>query len=186
MFLRNNTNKQYSLRRLKKGTASVAVALAVLGAGVATSQTVKADLQEEKYRTHLLQERYHNLRTLVEDLEQYVNRLSGIASASRSEQDEGNLFVQNNWVDQALGALDGQPYMKALEDQISKLAEAKARIEDLTKQINNADEQKKQLEEALQTEQNSGSALINSILQKEKTISEKETLINNQKKSILE
>nr|AFN85494.1 M protein [Streptococcus equi subsp. zooepidemicus]AHI46577.1 SzM [Streptococcus equi subsp. zooepidemicus]AHI46579.1 SzM [Streptococcus equi subsp. zooepidemicus]AHI46580.1 SzM [Streptococcus equi subsp. zooepidemicus]AHI46581.1 SzM [Streptococcus equi subsp. zooepidemicus] len=43
MFLRNNTNKQYSLRRLKKGTASVAVALAILGAGVATSQTVKAE-----------------------------------------------------------------------------------------------------------------------------------------------
>ncbi|MCD3463551.1 YSIRK-type signal peptide-containing protein [Streptococcus equi subsp. zooepidemicus] len=43
MFLRNNTNKQYSLRRLKKGTASVAVALAVLGAGVTTSQTVKAE-----------------------------------------------------------------------------------------------------------------------------------------------
>ncbi|MDT9121491.1 YSIRK-type signal peptide-containing protein, partial [Escherichia coli] len=31
---RENTNKHYSLRKLKKGTASVAVALCVLGAGL--------------------------------------------------------------------------------------------------------------------------------------------------------
>ncbi|HGC6488348.1 TPA: YSIRK-type signal peptide-containing protein, partial [Streptococcus pyogenes] len=31
---RENTNKHYSLRKLKKGTASVAVALSVLGAGL--------------------------------------------------------------------------------------------------------------------------------------------------------
>ncbi|HEP6513399.1 TPA: YSIRK-type signal peptide-containing protein, partial [Streptococcus pyogenes] len=30
---RKDTNKQYSLRKLKTGTASVAVAVAVLGAG---------------------------------------------------------------------------------------------------------------------------------------------------------
>ena len=40
---RNNTNKQYSLRKLKKGTASVAVALSVLGAGLASQTEVKAD-----------------------------------------------------------------------------------------------------------------------------------------------
>lgn len=55
MFLKNNTNKQYSLRKLKKGTASVAVALAVLGAGVATSQTVKAD--NKKSWNHLYKRR---------------------------------------------------------------------------------------------------------------------------------
>ncbi len=41
---RKNTNKQYSLRKLKTGTASVAVALTVLGAGLAVNQTeVKAE-----------------------------------------------------------------------------------------------------------------------------------------------
>lgn len=56
MFLKNNTNKQYSLRKLKKGTASVAVALAVLGAGVATSQTVKADNKKKSWN-HLYKRR---------------------------------------------------------------------------------------------------------------------------------
>ncbi|HER2947689.1 TPA: YSIRK-type signal peptide-containing protein, partial [Streptococcus pyogenes] len=36
---RENTNKHYSLRKLKKGTASVAVALSVIGAGLAVNQT---------------------------------------------------------------------------------------------------------------------------------------------------
>lgn len=40
---RKNTNKQYSLRKLKKGTASVAVALSVLGAGLASQTEVKAE-----------------------------------------------------------------------------------------------------------------------------------------------
>lgn len=40
---RENTNKHYSLRKLKKGTASVAVALCVLGAGLANQTEVKAE-----------------------------------------------------------------------------------------------------------------------------------------------
>lgn len=71
MFLKNNTNKQYSLRKLKKGTASVAVALAVLGAGVATSQTVKAD-NKKKLESSLQKEEKRFLRisdaiTVLED-----------------------------------------------------------------------------------------------------------------------
>ncbi|HGI1190383.1 TPA: YSIRK-type signal peptide-containing protein, partial [Streptococcus pyogenes] len=40
---RKDTNKQYSLRKLKTGTASVAVALTVLGAGFANQTEVKAE-----------------------------------------------------------------------------------------------------------------------------------------------
>ncbi|EHI70952.1 M protein, serotype 12 family protein [Streptococcus ictaluri 707-05] len=40
---RENTNKHYSLRKLKKGTTSVAVALCVLGAGLASQTEVRAD-----------------------------------------------------------------------------------------------------------------------------------------------
>ncbi|SQF77177.1 M protein [Streptococcus dysgalactiae subsp. equisimilis] len=40
---RKNTNKQFSLRKLKTGTASVAVALTVVGAGLVAGQTVKAN-----------------------------------------------------------------------------------------------------------------------------------------------
>lgn len=43
---RKNTNKHYSLRKLKTGTASVAVALTVVGAGLVAGQTVKADSME--------------------------------------------------------------------------------------------------------------------------------------------
>ncbi|ESU87223.1 Gram-positive signal peptide protein, YSIRK family [Streptococcus pyogenes GA40884] len=44
---RKDTNKQYSLRKLKTGTASVAVAVAVLGAGFANQTEVKADSSRE-------------------------------------------------------------------------------------------------------------------------------------------
>ncbi|HEQ9753983.1 TPA: M protein [Streptococcus pyogenes] len=40
---KNNTNRHYSLRKLKTGTASVAVALTVLGAGFANQTEVKAN-----------------------------------------------------------------------------------------------------------------------------------------------
>ncbi|GET74252.1 hypothetical protein KNZ06_07090 [Streptococcus dysgalactiae subsp. equisimilis] len=44
---RKNTNKHYSLRKLKTGTASVAVALTVVGAGLVAGQTVKANNSED-------------------------------------------------------------------------------------------------------------------------------------------
>ncbi|HHK1865578.1 TPA: YSIRK-type signal peptide-containing protein, partial [Streptococcus pyogenes] len=40
---RQQTKKNYSLRKLKTGTASVAVALTVLGAGFANQTEVRAD-----------------------------------------------------------------------------------------------------------------------------------------------
>ncbi|HEP1255589.1 TPA: YSIRK-type signal peptide-containing protein [Streptococcus pyogenes] len=42
-MVRKDTNRHYSLRKLKKGTASVAVALTVVGAGLASQTEVKAD-----------------------------------------------------------------------------------------------------------------------------------------------
>ncbi|HHS8089316.1 TPA: YSIRK-type signal peptide-containing protein, partial [Streptococcus pyogenes] len=46
-MVRKDTNKQYSLRKLKTGTASVAVALTVLGAGFANQTEVKAEEHEK-------------------------------------------------------------------------------------------------------------------------------------------
>ncbi|VHD39336.1 M18 protein [Streptococcus pyogenes] len=43
-MVRKDTNRQYSLRKLKKGTASVAVALTVVGAGFANQTEVKAEV----------------------------------------------------------------------------------------------------------------------------------------------
>ncbi|HGI7976321.1 TPA: YSIRK-type signal peptide-containing protein, partial [Streptococcus pyogenes] len=42
-MVRKDTNRHYSLRKLKKGTASVAVALTVVGAGFANQTEVKAE-----------------------------------------------------------------------------------------------------------------------------------------------
>ncbi|HFL2716609.1 TPA: M-related protein Mrp [Streptococcus pyogenes] len=45
---KRNPNKHYSLRKLKTGTASVAVALTVLGTGLANTTDVKADLSTQE------------------------------------------------------------------------------------------------------------------------------------------
>lgn len=42
-MVRKDTNRHYSLRKLKTGTASVAVALTVVGAGLASQTEVKAE-----------------------------------------------------------------------------------------------------------------------------------------------
>ncbi|WP_136291534.1 YSIRK-type signal peptide-containing protein, partial [Streptococcus pyogenes] len=42
-MVRKDTNRHYSLRKLKTGTTSVAVALTVLGAGFANQTEVKAE-----------------------------------------------------------------------------------------------------------------------------------------------
>ncbi|HER1352534.1 TPA: YSIRK-type signal peptide-containing protein, partial [Streptococcus pyogenes] len=49
-MVRKDTNRHYSLRKLKKGTASVAVALTVLGAGFANQTEVKAEEHESVTR----------------------------------------------------------------------------------------------------------------------------------------
>ncbi|HEP1368166.1 TPA: YSIRK-type signal peptide-containing protein, partial [Streptococcus pyogenes] len=58
-MVRKDTNRHYSLRKLKKGTASVAVALTVVGAGLASQTEVKADNGRaiyERARERALQE----------------------------------------------------------------------------------------------------------------------------------
>lgn len=45
---KRNPNKHYSLRKLKTGTASVAVALTVLGTGLANTTDVKADFSTQE------------------------------------------------------------------------------------------------------------------------------------------
>ncbi|HEP1710072.1 TPA: M protein [Streptococcus pyogenes] len=46
-MVRKDTNRHYSLRKLKKGTASVAVALTVVGAGLASQTEVKANRADD-------------------------------------------------------------------------------------------------------------------------------------------
>src|SRR3712207_5848189 len=120
MFLRNNTNKQYSLRKLKKGTASVAVALAVLGAGVATSQTVKADedvtlaRRREEGRNRELYDSVFLLHSEVQNLVNYMRDLQVLKSQSYSTNSE------QQYVD----------YLKRLNDQFEKIYNEKTGIKE--------------------------------------------------------
>ncbi|VHC07325.1 M18 protein [Streptococcus pyogenes] len=54
-MVRKDTNRQYSLRKLKKGTASVAVALTVVGAGLASQTEVKANNRADSARRQVLE-----------------------------------------------------------------------------------------------------------------------------------
>ncbi|HGI0596124.1 TPA: YSIRK-type signal peptide-containing protein [Streptococcus pyogenes] len=70
---RKDTNKQYSLRKLKTGTASVAVAVAVLGAGFANQTEVKAE--EERTFTELPYEaRYKAWKSENDELRENYRR----------------------------------------------------------------------------------------------------------------
>ncbi|HEP1337172.1 LPXTG cell wall anchor domain-containing protein [Streptococcus pyogenes] len=76
---RKDTNKQYSLRKLKTGTASVAVAVAVLGAGFANQTEVKAEEASPKNGQLTLQQKYDALtnenKSLRKERDNYLNYL---------------------------------------------------------------------------------------------------------------
>ncbi|HEQ8624908.1 TPA: YSIRK-type signal peptide-containing protein, partial [Streptococcus pyogenes] len=67
-MVRKDTNKQYSLRKLKKGTASVAVALTVVGAGLASQTEVKADRYTDAHNA-VTQGRTVPLRNLLLEMD---------------------------------------------------------------------------------------------------------------------
>lgn len=74
---RENTNKHYSLRKLKKGTASVAVALTVLGAGlVVNTNEVSADRVSRSMSRDDLLNRAQDLEAKKHALEHQNTKLS--------------------------------------------------------------------------------------------------------------
>lgn len=156
MFLRNNTNKQYSLRKLKKGTASVAVTLAVFGAGMVTSQTVKAEssalLREEKQRAESLEEEYRNLVDSLRQLESlhaHFAALRDVASRS-SEANIGHLLGFNNRIEDMLSPYSFSGYKKALEEKFTQLSEKDKEISAIKAQIENLKQEKAKAENELQ------------------------------------
>ncbi|HHK2033549.1 TPA: YSIRK-type signal peptide-containing protein, partial [Streptococcus pyogenes] len=104
-MVRKDTNKQYSLRKLKTGTTSVAVALTVLGAGLTVNQTEvsarvttrsqaqdAAGLKEkaDKYevRNHELEHNNEKLKTENSDLKTENSNLKTENSKLTSEKEE--------------------------------------------------------------------------------------------------
>lgn len=101
---RKNTNKQFSLRKLKTGTASVAVALCVLGAGLTTENTVLA--QEQGYNLAQTSEKY--LDELFDKVSDFLNKTDGLESATQEvhrlreeakEKLESNRYDNKTYVD---------------------------------------------------------------------------------------
>ncbi|HER0777282.1 TPA: YSIRK-type signal peptide-containing protein [Streptococcus pyogenes] len=141
---KRNPNKHYSLRKLKTGTASVAVALTVLGTGLANTTDVKAEsrgyqapprvLLQGKEANKVFEER-KALEKQARDLGDTINHMSQIISEQSRKiaalKSEAELKNQ-----QALEALNNK------NEQIAKLtnenAQLKEAIEGYVQTIQNA------------------------------------------------
>ncbi|HGA4274129.1 TPA: YSIRK-type signal peptide-containing protein, partial [Streptococcus pyogenes] len=85
---RQQTKKNYSLRKLKTGTASVAVALTVLGAGFANQTEVRAD-DATKQGTNSLYKYVEQLEEEREKLEgEKVELLDKVGQLEQQKQQE--------------------------------------------------------------------------------------------------
>lgn len=133
---KNTTNRHYSLRKLKTGTASVAVALTVVGAGLVAGQTVRADhsdLVAEKQRLEDLGQKFERLKQRSElYLQQYYD--------NKSNGYKGDWYVQqlkmlNRDLEQAYNELSGEAHKDALGKLGIDNADLQAKITELEKSV---------------------------------------------------
>ncbi|HER9584764.1 TPA: YSIRK-type signal peptide-containing protein [Streptococcus pyogenes] len=118
-MVRKDTNKQYSLRKLKKGTASVAVALSVIGAGlVVNTNEVSASVMTRRQSSDT---KYLNQRVTELDLENH-----------KLINENGRLINQNNELKAQNDQLETEK--GDLEQRSEKLSSQKEALEK-----NNAD-----------------------------------------------
>ncbi|ASO69124.1 M protein, serotype emm111 [Streptococcus pyogenes] len=97
-MVRKDTNRYYSLRKLKKGTASVAVALTVVGAGLASQTEVKAEdhWRAESARNQVLGRStvtapahfWENQRREIEKLKGEIDQLKLLLGKSNFDNDD--------------------------------------------------------------------------------------------------
>ncbi|VHL90105.1 plasminogen-binding group A steptococcal M-like protein PAM [Streptococcus pyogenes] len=146
-MVRKDTNKQYSLRKLKKGTASVAVALTVVGAGLASQTEVKADRYTDAHNA-VTQGRTVPLRNLLLEMDKN--------SKLRSENEELQAGLQEkereleDLKDAELKRLNEERHdhdkreaeRKALED---KLADKQEHLDGALRYINEKEAERKEL-----------------------------------------
>ncbi len=119
---RKDTNKQYSLRKLKTGTASVAVAVAVLGAGFANQTTVKAESSNNAESSNISQES-KLINTLTDENEKLREELQQYYALSDAKEEE--------------------PRYKALRGENQDLREKERKYQDKIKKL---EEKEKNLE----------------------------------------
>ncbi|HFX3981964.1 TPA: YSIRK-type signal peptide-containing protein [Streptococcus pyogenes] len=146
---KRNPNKHYSLRKLKTGTASVAVALTVLGTGLATGQTIKADTSEQEHpnitkikeqllRNKLVQSKtsnYEKIKSQLQELEQSKKALEDTFYSTL--RDHSSLFKEQ---DKEIKNMRAQLEFKnkQISDLTNENAQLKEAIEGYVQTIQNA------------------------------------------------
>ncbi|HER2249261.1 TPA: YSIRK-type signal peptide-containing protein, partial [Streptococcus pyogenes] len=154
---KNNTNRHYSLRKLKTGTASVAVALTVLGTGLVAGQTVKADARSDARSVNGEFPRHVKLKNEIENLLDQVTQLytkhnsnyqQYNAQAGRLDLRQKAEYLKglNDWAERLLQELNGEDVKKVLgkvafekDDLEKEVKELKEKIDKKEKEYQDLD-----------------------------------------------
>ncbi|HER6566869.1 TPA: YSIRK-type signal peptide-containing protein, partial [Streptococcus pyogenes] len=168
---RENTNKHYSLRKLKKGTASVAVALSVLGAGLvvntnevsaAVTRSMVNDPQKAKQIIDGYELANHSLTAKNEVLEAAKSELESKNAELTSEKEKyeaengslkQQLFTQREALEKKLATKEQESKEtidalnkildETVKDKIAKEQESKETIGTLKQELAKKEEQNK-------------------------------------------
>ncbi|MGS7114304.1 M protein [Streptococcus pyogenes] len=155
-MVRKDTNRHYSLRKLKKGTASVAVALTVVGAGLASQTEVKAnradDARNEVLRGNLV--RAELWYRQIQENDQLKLENKGLKTDLREKEEELQGLkddVEKLTADAELQRLKNERHdhdkkeaeRKALED---KLADKQEHLNGALRYINEKEAERKEKE----------------------------------------
>ncbi|HGA4678724.1 TPA: YSIRK-type signal peptide-containing protein [Streptococcus pyogenes] len=187
---RKNTNKQYSLRKLKKGTASVAVALCVLGAGISTHSDVKADASGTTFEAemHRNEDIRHQLTDLKNQVQQVLNSLNSEGydpnSISHSVLSGGTpdyLKSINDWAEEALKTVNGQ---KGRTEVLEVLAKTLEEVKDLEKAIKEKEAEVNSKEKAIKEKVVELATLNDKLTEKGQTLDSSLGVIADQTKKI--
>ncbi|HGI1076578.1 TPA: YSIRK-type signal peptide-containing protein, partial [Streptococcus pyogenes] len=148
---RKDTNKQYSLRKLKTGTASVAVAVAVLGAGFANQTEVKAAGQSAPKGTNVSADLYNSLwdenKTLREKQEEYITKIQNEETKNK-ELDKKNKELDSRVTD-LIDVIEHDDQELKRKDRMYEafLKQSKDQVKDLNAEKDTLAEKAKKLEE---------------------------------------
>ncbi|VGU91831.1 plasminogen-binding group A steptococcal M-like protein PAM [Streptococcus pyogenes] len=164
-MVRKDTNRHYSLRKLKKGTASVAVALTVVGAGFANQTEVKAEehpgvvaaresvlnnvrvpgilwLRQKEENDKLKLEK-KGLETELQEKEQEVKNLKDNVEKLKDEVELGRNAELNRLNEERHDHDKNEAERKALED---KLADKQEHLDGALRYINEKEAERKEKE----------------------------------------
>ncbi|HER5565431.1 TPA: M protein [Streptococcus pyogenes] len=202
-MVRKDTNRHYSLRKLKKGTASVAVALTVVGAGVASQTEVKAENTDqydqyvkktEEERTRSLNNDLQNLKVRVRQLQSLMDELESQKNWSRQlHRDNIGTYAQylrelNDHFQTYLEQVTGDDSRRLFAKEIEENKELKKQISELTTkasnlatELDNTKQDKELAKETLLYEINEKKKFVDSIA---KVLEDKEVQRHNLQQSL--